>query len=121
MQTTGIDHFPGEGELDGEVEHRVAQPLVAGALRDEEIGRAGRVADIRLGGLDAFRVVGFEQRDRRFPLQDQGKLPGEVVAVLDAGIGAARAERRHLVGGVADKQHTAVTGNARSCDDSWKV
>jgi len=61
--------------------------------------RAGR--QNRLGRAD--RVL-----DHPEPLAGQRRLFGEVVGVLHAGVGAARAERRDLVRGVADEQAAAV-------------
>ncbi len=59
------------------------------------------MADVLVGGGDAFAVVGLYQRRWRAPLDHARELPGEVLGVLHAGIRAARAERRDLMGGVA--------------------
>ena len=53
-------------------------------------------------------VVAVEQALRRQPAQHQIELPGEVVGILNAAVAAARAERRHLVRGIAGEDHATV-------------
>ena len=64
--------------------------------------------DVLVRRPPALELVAVEQRGRGFAAQDRGKLPGEILGILDAGIAAARAERRDLVGGIADEDHPAM-------------
>src|SRR6201999_2584080 len=49
-----------------------------------------------------------DERQPRLALDHRRQLPGEVLRILDAGIGAARAKWRDLVRGIANEHHTAV-------------
>ena len=59
-------------------------------------------------GEAALVAVGVEQRGGRLAVHHQRELPHQVVGVLDAGVGAARAEGRDLVRRVADEEHATV-------------
>src|SRR5438067_524010 len=77
-------------------------------MRRDEVGRARRMGDVFVRRLRALALIGPEQRTVRVAAQHGGELPGEVLRVLHARIGAARAERRDLVGGVAGEDHAAM-------------
>ena len=85
------------------------------ALRRDEVGRAGRVAGCSRRPRTRARRRSCRAA-RRAPCRcsTSGELPGQVVGVLHAGVGAARAERRHAVRRVAGEQHAAVA-EARPC------
>lgn len=51
-----------------------------------------------------FRLVGVQQPRTGLAAQHGGELPGEVVRVLDTGVGAERPGRRHLMGGVPGEE-----------------
>ena len=76
--------------------------------RRHEIGRAGGFADVLVRRRTALGVIAFEQRLRRSPAQHAIELPRDILGVFQARIGAARAERRDLMRGVAGKDHAAV-------------
>ena len=59
-------------------------------------------------GGDPLRRIAVEQLLRRDPLGHESELPGEIVGIVDAGIGAAHAEDRQKMRGVAGKQHAPV-------------
>ena len=65
-------------------------------------------ADVLVGGRAALGVIALEQRFRRSPAQHAVELPGEILGVLEPGIGAARAERRDLMRGIAGEDHAAM-------------
>ncbi len=54
-----------------------------------------------------FAVVGREQIRAGQALEHQGQLPREIVRVLNAGIAAEAAHRRHDMRGIADQKHPA--------------
>ena len=56
----------------------------------------------------ALAGIAVEQGLGCLAAQHGGQLPAEVVGILHAGVGAARAERRHAVRGIAGEQHPAV-------------
>src|SRR5579872_2553257 len=66
------------------------------------------MAEIFIGRRSAFGVIAVEEAGRCLTFEHQGEFPGEIVAVLDAAIAAARAEGRHLMRGIAGKEHTAL-------------
>ena len=66
------------------------------------------MSDVLVGCRGAFEVVGIEQALRRLALDDESELPGEIFRILDAGIGAARAERRHLMRGISCEDHAPM-------------
>ena len=84
-----------------------------------EIGRGAR--DVaRVGLLDreladrlALGLVGVEQLRAGDALEHQRELPGEIVRVVDAGIAAEAAVRRHQMRGVAGQEDAAVLEMAR--------
>ncbi|KAI1690661.1 hypothetical protein Ddc_24800 [Ditylenchus destructor] len=92
-QPAAVDQPSREVEVPGERERRVAE-----AAAD----------DVLVGGDLALARIAVEQRLRRSTLNDRGQLPHQVVGVLDAAVGAARAKRRDAVGRVAREQHAAV-------------
>jgi hypothetical protein len=53
-------------------------------------------------------MIAFEQRFGRGLAQHAVELPAEIFGVLQPRIGATRAERRHLVGGIPGKDHPAM-------------
>ena len=63
------------------------------------------MADVLVGGLDALDFVARNQPLPALALDECGKLPGQILGILNAGIGAAGAERRHLMRGIADEDH----------------
>ena len=63
------------------------------------------MADILVRGLDALDFVARNQPLPAFAFDEGGKLPRQILGVLNAGIGAAGAERRHLMRGIADEDH----------------
>ncbi len=56
----------------------------------------------------ALDMVALEQARRRGAAQHAIELPGQVLGVLQPGIGAARAEGRDLMRGIARENHPAV-------------
>ncbi len=71
--------------------------------------RAGRGTGAGgLGDRPALGVVGVEQGHTRPAVQHGGQLPGQVVGVLDAGVGAERPGGRHLVRRVTGQEHPAL-------------
>ena len=66
-------------------------------------------ADVLVGGLHALAIVASISATPALAVAATSrKLPSEVLGILNAGIGAARAERRDLMRGVADKNHAAM-------------
>src|SRR5258706_141994 len=59
----------------------------------DEIGRAGGVEDVLVGGIHALGIIAVEQTVRRLAGQHQSQFPREVFGVLHAGVGTACAER----------------------------
>ena len=94
--------------LDREAQHRGAHQLEGEGGRRHELGALGAVAQVLVRGGDALRRVAVEQPVRGQALDHEGQLPGQVVRVVDARVGAAHAEDRHQVRGVAGEQHAAV-------------
>ncbi len=103
-----VDELPRERMLLRQIQHGIAEDLADRALGRNEIGRARRVADVLVGGVLALARIGIEQAVRRAALEDEGQLPCEVLRILYAAVGAARAERRDAVRGVAGEQHIAM-------------
>ena len=66
------------------------------------------MADILVGSLDTLEIVAIDQSVAALPFENGRKLPGQILRILNAGIGAARAERRHLMRGIADEDHAAM-------------
>ena len=100
-------------ELDVEIRH---QRLEVG--RAQIGGGAGDVAgvgllDRELADRPPLRVVARQQLRAGDPLEHERELPGQVVCVLDAGIAAEAAVRRHQVGGVAGEEDATVLKAAR--------
>ncbi len=107
-QPAAVDQLARERMLTGEPQHAVAKHAAGGALRRDEIGRARRMQDVLVGRVFALAGIGVEQRVGRPPFQHQAQLPRQVLGVLHAAVGAARAERRHPMRGVPGEQHTAM-------------
>ena len=56
----------------------------------------------------ALDVIALEQALRRHPAQHAIELPRQILGVFEPGIGAARAERRDLMRGIAGEDHAAM-------------
>src|SRR3954452_8886884 len=104
-QPPGIDYALGEIVLAGEAQCGFAQPLFVPRMRRDKISRARGMADIVVGRGNALDIVSVEQRCRRFSGKHEVEFPGDIFRVLETGISAARAERRHLVRRVAGKNY----------------
>ncbi|CFE03373.1 Uncharacterised protein [Bordetella pertussis] len=91
-----------------QVEHGVAEGAADFALGRDEVGRARRIQDVLVGGVFAFGGVAVDQRFGGVARQHQLQLPGQVLGVLHAAIGAARAERRDAVGRIAGEHHAPM-------------
>ncbi|MCY1509034.1 hypothetical protein D9M68_433630 [compost metagenome] len=107
-QPPAVDQRAREGVALGQLEHRVAEQPAHLALGRDEVGGARRIADVLVGRELAFTRVAVEQCVGCVAGQHGRELPGEVVGVLHARVGAARAEGRHAVRRVAREQHAAV-------------
>src|SRR6185436_13822549 len=92
-QASAVDEPPRERIVPGQIERRLAERVRHRALGRDEIGRAGRMPDVLVGGERALDVVGIEQALRRESERYQTELPNQVVDVLDAAVRTARAER----------------------------
>jgi hypothetical protein len=92
----------------GQVQDRVAEAAADVALGRDEVGGARRIQDVLVGGVFAFGSVAVDQRFGRLAGQHQPELPGQVFRVLHAAVGAARAERRNAVRGVAGEHDASV-------------
>uniref|UniRef100_A0A0N4Z6B8 Phenol hydroxylase n=1 Tax=Parastrongyloides trichosuri TaxID=131310 RepID=A0A0N4Z6B8_PARTI len=78
------------------------------ALGRDEVGGARGVQDVLVGRVLALGAVAVDQRFGRLARQHQLQLPRQVFGILHAAIGAARAEGRDAVGGVAGEHDAAV-------------
>src|SRR5207237_3810425 len=76
--------------------------------RGHEIGRSRRLADVLVRRRTPLGVIGLEQTFRRRAAQHAIELPGDVLSVFQPGIGAACAEWRNLMRGIAGKDHAAM-------------
>ena len=65
-------------------------------------------ADVLVGGGAALDMIALEQRFRRRSPQHAIEFPRQVLGVFQPGIGAAGAERRNLMRGIAGKDHAAM-------------
>ena len=65
-------------------------------------------ADVLVGRRAAFGMVALQQRLGRRSPQHAVELPRQILGVLEPGIGAAGAERRDLMRGIAGKDHPAM-------------
>ncbi len=77
-------------------------PLLLGVMKSVDRVELQQVV---VGRERALLVVAVEQLIGCRARLHQRQLPGQVVGVLHAGVGAARAERRHLVCRIAGEQH----------------
>ena len=107
-KAAAVDHAAREVVVLGKRQDGIAQRAAGRIVRRDELGRAGRVPDVLVGRDQPLLLVAVEQRFRGRAREHAGELPGEIVGVLDAAVEAARAERRDLVGSVAEKDHAAV-------------
>ena len=64
--------------------------------------------DILVRGLHALDIVAFDQRLSGLADQHRREFPGQVLGILDAGIGTTRAKWRDLMRGVAHEDHAAM-------------
>ena len=72
------------------------------------------MADVLVCRRTAFHVIGVEELLGRQSFEHQCELPDEIIDVLDAAVGAARAERRYQMRRVADKKRAAVAERAHA-------
>src|SRR5262245_12742231 len=100
-EAAGIDEAPRERLAGGQRQHAVAEEAAGRALGRYEIGRAGGVEQVLIGSWNSFRIVAVEQMLRSQGAQHEVELPDEVVGVLHSAVAATRAERRHLMRGIA--------------------
>src|SRR5262249_60720777 len=75
-RAAGIDPGARDRGVLGERQPRVAQPPLGSRMRRHEIGRARRMIDILVGGLNALEIVTLDQRVTALPFEYGGKLPG---------------------------------------------
>ena len=119
-EPAGIDHALGEARLSGERQSGVAEAPLLRAPRRDEVGRAGRMADI---------LVRRGQRARRrscrsglagaSPFKTSASFQARFSASWMPGIGAARAEGRDLMRRVAGEDTRPWT--KRSSRRHWNV
>ena len=107
-QATAVDHLASKRMLTRQVQHGIAEHAAHLALGRDEIGGAGRVENVLVGGHFAFTGIAVEQRFGGFALVHRSDLPGEVFRILQAGVGTTGTEGRHAVCGVSGEQHAAV-------------
>src|SRR6476659_8156523 len=69
---------------------------------------------VRLGDRPPLVAVGVEDAFAGPALQHTGEFPGQIVHVLDAGIGTEAAGRRESVGGVAGKENPPLPEGLRN-------
>ena len=86
-----------------QVQRGIAKQARNLALGRDEVSRASAVQDVLVGGEFALAGIARQQGFGRLATQHQIKLPGQVVGILHARVGAARAKRRHAVRRVACK------------------
>ena len=89
-------------------QHRIAQAQRGTAFRGDEVRGAGAVQQVVVSRIGALFVVGVQQGQGRVAVDHGFELPGQVVAVLHAGVGTACAEGGHLVRRVAHEDHAAM-------------
>ena len=107
-QPPAIHHALAEFGFLGERQHCLAQPRLLVRIGRHEIGRAGGFADVLVSRRTALGVVALEQRLGRRSPQHAIELPRQILGILEPGIGAAGAERRDLMRGIAGKDHAAM-------------
>ena len=118
-QPTTVHKPPGEAAVLGQLQRGVAEGAARLALRRDEVGAAGRVEDVLVGGVHALGVVGVEQRLRRLALAAPGaSFQARLSASCTPLLRAARAERRDAVRAVAGEEHAAVPEvlHAQACE-----
>src|SRR5581483_11491613 len=108
-QAAAVHELAGEGMIARELQRGIAQNAAGPALRRDEVRAARRIENVFVGGWDALGIVAVEQTIARVTVEHQRELPDQVVGVLNAAVGAACAERRDLMRGVAQKEDTTVT------------
>ena len=73
--------------------------------------------DRELADRPPLEVIACKQIGSGVTVEDEGELPGEIVRIMDSGIAAKAAVRRHYVGGVASDEHPPHTIAARHVGD----
>jgi hypothetical protein len=66
------------------------------------------MTDILVGRLHPFGIIACDQRLCRLTSDNGRELPGQILRVLNAGIGTPRTERRNLMGRIANEDRAAV-------------
>ena len=94
--------------VDRQAQHGLAHQVKREGRRRHELGALGAVAQVLVRGIHALAAIAVQQPLARQALDDVGQLPGQVVGVVDAGVGTAHAKNRHQVGGVTGQQHALV-------------
>ena len=89
----------------GKVEHGIAENPAHLRFRRNEVRRPAGIENVLVGAVNALHVIGIQQAFRRKSAHYQFQLPDQVVGILQAGIGTARAEGRNLMRRVARKQY----------------
>ena len=107
-QPPAVDDAAREFMVACQVEHGVAEQAADLALGRDEVGGARGVADVLVGRVFALGAVGGDQRGIGLAAQHAVQLPGQVLGILHAAVGAACAKRRDAVGAVARKDHAAM-------------
>src|SRR5215471_2136693 len=107
-QASTVDQPARERIVLGEFQCGVTERAAHATLRCDEISAARGVEDVFVRRRHPLEIISVKQAGRRFACQNQRQLPDQVVDVLNPPVGAARAERRNLMGGIAREQHTAV-------------
>ena len=83
-------------------------------IRRAEVRRRARdvagvgLFDRELGDRAPLQVVAFEQSGPSKPFEDVGKLPRQIVRVVNTGVAAEAAVRRHQMRGVAREENPAL-------------
>ena len=107
-QPAAVDQRARERVVAGEAQRGVAEGPRGREPGCDEIGAARGIEDVLARRRAALAAITVEQRLGRLAGRDQGELPGKVVDIGDRAVAAARAERRHDVGGIAGEDHAAM-------------
>ena len=92
-QSAAVDHAPRKRQRRGQLEGGVAKRQRNRGLGRDEVGTAGGVEDVLVGGRLSFLCPGVENRFIGFAANHADQPPGERIGILDARVAAARAER----------------------------